>query len=154
MADIAGLLKSEITRLSNKVARQHFAPLRATVTAQRREITALKRQITALEQQISRLQRRESQAAPAAAPAEQGPRHRFVAKGFRSLRERLGLTADEMGALVGVSGQSVYNWEHQKAKPRARQLAAIAELRGLGKKEARARLEALSAANPQAPAES
>lgn len=142
MADIAGLLKSEITRLSNKVARQHFAPLRAAATAQRHQIAELKRQVAALEKQIGAVQRRSKSEAAAKPESEEGPNIRFVAKGFRTLRERLGLTAEEMGQLIGVSGQSVYNWEHEKARPRARQLAAIAELRGIGKKEARARLEA------------
>lgn len=141
MADIAGLLKSEITRLSNKVVRQHFAPLRAAATAQRHQIAELKRQIAALEKQVGAVQRRTKTVAEAAPESENGPNIRFVAKGFRTLRERLGLTAEEMGQLIGVSGQSVYNWEHEKARPRARQLAAIAELRSIGKKEARARLE-------------
>lgn len=145
MADIAGLLKSEITRLSGKVVRQHFAPLRAATTAQRHQIAALKRQIAALEKKIAKVQRSDKPIGSDKTEADEGPSFRFVAKGFRTLRERLGLTADEMGLLVGVSGQSVYNWEHQKAKPRTRQLAAIAELRSLGKKQARARLEALSA---------
>lgn len=147
MADIAGLLKSEITRLANKVARQHFAPLRTAVTTQRHQIAELKRQIAALEKQIARVQRQDKPAGRAPAEADDAPSYRFVAKGFRTLRERLGLSADDMGLLIGVSGQSVYNWEHQKAKPRARQLAAIAELRGIGKKEAHARVEA--AANPR-----
>jgi DNA-binding XRE family transcriptional regulator/uncharacterized coiled-coil protein SlyX len=145
MADIAGLLKSEITRLSNKVARQHFGPLRAAVTAQRHQIASLKREIAALEKKIGKVQRRDKPASSEREESADAQSFRFVAKGFRTLRERLGLTAEEMGQLIGVSGQSVYNWEHQKAKPRARQLASIAELRGLGKKQARARLEALNA---------
>ena len=49
-----------------------------------------------------------------------------------------------MARLLGVSGQSVYKWELGKARPRARQLEAIAALRGVGKREVNARLEALS----------
>jgi DNA-binding transcriptional regulator YiaG len=52
----------------------------------------------------------------------------------------MGLSAAEFAALIGVSGQSVYKWEHGEARPRARQLEAIAALRGIGKREAAARL--------------
>jgi DNA-binding XRE family transcriptional regulator len=36
---------------------------------------------------------------------------RFVAKGFKSLRQRLGFSAAQIGKLLGVSEQSIYNWE-------------------------------------------
>ena len=71
---------------------------------------------------------------------------RFVAKGLRSLRTRLGLSAGDFGTLAGVSGQSIYNWESGKAVPRKSQLAALASLRALGKREAAARLEAATSA--------
>ena len=50
-------------------------------------------------------------------------------------------SAADFATLLGVSGQSVYKWEHGEARPRARQLEAIAALRGIGKREAAARLE-------------
>ena len=53
------------------------------------------------------------------------------------------MSAAEFAALVGVSGQSIYKWEHGEARPRAKQLEAIAALRGMGKREAAARLEQL-----------
>jgi DNA-binding transcriptional regulator YiaG len=49
-----------------------------------------------------------------------------------------------MGALVGVSAQTVYNWEAGKSRPRQQQLAAIAAIRKLGKREAQARLASLT----------
>ena len=61
-------------------------------------------------------------------------------------RERLGLSAEDFGKLLGVSAQSIYNWEHEKARPRAEQLAKVAALRGIGKREAKARLDQLGAA--------
>ena len=72
-----------------------------------------------------------------------GKQRRFSATRFASQRRKLGLSAADFGALLGVSGQSVYKWEHGEARPRARQLEAIAELRGIGKREAAARLEKL-----------
>jgi len=44
----------------------------------------------------------------------------------------------------GVSGLSIYNWEKGKAKPRKEQVATLAALRGITKREAAARLEQLS----------
>ncbi len=68
---------------------------------------------------------------------------RFTAKGLRSQRERLGLSAAEYGKLIGVTDQTVYNWEHETARPRKQQVGLIASLRHMGKREARARLEQL-----------
>jgi len=67
---------------------------------------------------------------------------RFRVGGFASLRKKLGLSAAEMGKLVGVSAQSVYHWETGKSRPRASQLASIAAVRKLGKREVAARLSA------------
>ena len=44
---------------------------------------------------------------------------------------------------MGVTGQTIYTWEQEKSKPRESQLAGIAEVRGLGKREALHRLELL-----------
>ena len=58
-------------------------------------------------------------------------------------RKRLGLSAANFGLLVGATGQSVYAWEAGKAKPRAQNLAAIAALRGVGKREVAKKLAEL-----------
>jgi len=63
-----------------------------------------------------------------------------VGTGFATLRKKLGLTANEMGTLIGVSGQSIYKWEQGKAKPRASQLQAIAVARKMGKRDVAAKL--------------
>jgi transcriptional regulator with XRE-family HTH domain len=55
-------------------------------------------------------------------------------------RRRLGLSAAKLGLLVGASGQSIYQWETGKAQPRSKSLAAIVELRGIGKEEAASEL--------------
>ena len=65
-------------------------------------------------------------------------------KGLRSHRARLGLSAEEYGRLVGVSAQTIYSWERQTSTPRAAQRASLAAVRGLGKREAHARLEAVT----------
>ena len=45
---------------------------------------------------------------------------------------------------VGVSGLTIYNWEHEKSRPRQAQLAALVAVRGIGKREALMKLAELT----------
>jgi DNA-binding transcriptional regulator YiaG len=80
-----------------------------------------------------------------AVEAEETTKHRFSAKSFAAQRQKLGISAAKMGALVGVSAQTIYHWESGKSRPRKPQLAKIASVRELGKKQAKARLERMKA---------
>ena len=141
MANIGALLKSEISRLSRREVRREVQPLRKFAAAYRREIAALKRTVAALDRRakslakVATLKNGESR-------VSDETQTRFVAKGLVSLRKRLGLSAAELARLLGVSMQSVYNWEHKKATPRKEQVTAIAALRSIGKREAHQRLNA------------
>jgi len=146
MPNIASILKSEISRVARKELRGETQALKKAVAVFRSEIASLKRRSQALEQEVGRLRKAGSKPAPAPTlnsddSATQGLR--FSAKGFASARQRLGLSAEECGLLVGASAQSIYNWEKGGQRPRAKHLPAIAALRTLGKKEAAARLAAL-----------
>ena len=130
---------------ARKCARE-TAGLKKAISSYRSEIAALKRRAQALESELRRLSKATGKSAPAAADGE-APRRaqRFSPKGLASQRKRLGLSAHECGLLVGASGQSIYNWEDGKARPRAKHLQALAALRGMGKKDAAARLSELRA---------
>jgi len=79
-----------------------------------------------------------------AAPKESAAKAvRFSPKWVKADRQRLGLSAKDYGALVGVSILTIYSWESGKSRPRAERLAAWAEVRGIGKREAQRRLELL-----------
>jgi DNA-binding transcriptional regulator YiaG len=145
MPNIASLLKSEISRIARKEIKAEVTALRKAATTHRSEIAALKRRVQSLEQQVKRVGRTASRQAPAAPADDDSSANglRFSAKGLKSLRQRLGLSAAECGLLVGASDQSIYKWEEGKVRPRARHLPAIAALRGLGKKEVAAKLQAL-----------
>jgi DNA-binding transcriptional regulator YiaG len=145
MSNITAAIKTEIERLSKKVVRQHVDPLSAASKSYRRDISALKKQVGALEKEVVKLRRSAAPKASKEVASETETNFRFVAKGFKSLRERLGLSADDIGLLLGVSAQSVYNWEHGKTTPRSTQLPVIAAIRGIGKKQALARLEQVTA---------
>ncbi len=62
---------------------------------------------------------------------------------MKAQRSRLGLSAADYGKLVGVSGLTIYNWEHEKARPRKAQLTALVAVRGIGKREALLKLAEL-----------
>jgi DNA-binding transcriptional regulator YiaG len=141
MPNLSSVLKSEITRLARKEIKVALDPLRKSNAAHRREIAELKRQVTSLQREIKAVSKPARTSSPA---GEKSPATtRFVPKGLKSLRARLGLSAADFGLLVGASGQSIYNWETGKAVPRGSQQAALAAVRGLGKREAAKRLEAL-----------
>ena len=139
MPNIGTLLKSEIARICRREIRKEVGGVRKASAAYRREIAALKRDLAAVRRQSGELAKRAASTAktPAAAP---GRPVRFVAKGLRTLRARLGLSQAQLARLLNVSDQSVYNWEGKKATPRREQLEAIVALRALGKREAQQRL--------------
>jgi DNA-binding transcriptional regulator YiaG len=145
MPNIANVLKSEIARVARKEVRAETRDLKNAIAPYRAQIADLKRRTRELEMQIRRLGKASAKVASAgAADTDPGERSlRFSAKGLATQRKRLGLSAQAFGALIGASGQSVYKWEEGKTRPRARHLPRIAELRGIGKKEAAARLAAL-----------
>lgn len=143
MTNIASLLKTEISRLARKEVRAETGSLKKSVSMYRADIAALKRRAQAMELELRRLRKAHAQAVPVKVQAKPSQNLRFTAKGLASQRRRLGLSASDVGLLVGASGQSIYNWEEGKAHPRAKHLPAIAALRTMGKKEASARLASL-----------
>jgi transcriptional regulator with XRE-family HTH domain len=70
----------------------------------------------------------------------------------KAQRERTGLSAADYAKLVGVSALTIYNWEQGKTRPRQEQLAALVAIRGIGKREALAKLELLEAKERKAAA--
>ena len=135
MPNIASALKSEIARISRKEIRAEVDGLKKAVARYRSEIAALKRQSQTLEQELRRL--RKAQPRETRVEVEDsGKSLRFSGKGLAAQRRRLGLSADACGLLIGASGQSIYNWETGKARPRAQHMAAIVAMRGLSKTQA------------------
>ena len=142
MSNFNSVLKGEIARVARKEIRNVADPLRKANASYRREIAELKRQVLVLQKELRSLSKVPRASAPVAADIQTNTR--FRAKGLKSLRARLGLSAADFGRLVGASGQSIYNWKGGKAVPRASQQAALVSVRGLGKREAAKRLEALA----------
>ena len=143
MPNIASVFKEEISRVARREVRSELLGLKKAAGAHRGEIAALKRRVQALEQALRRLSKASTRGAAVAAADESQQALRFSAKGLTSHRQRLGLSAEDCGLLVGASGQSIYKWEAGKARPRAKHLPALMALRTLGKKAAVARLASL-----------
>jgi DNA-binding XRE family transcriptional regulator len=138
--NIAVALKSEISRVSRKELKAETQALKTASTQYRSDIAALKRRVTELERLVSRLGKVQVKNVVVSAASDAPTKVRFSAKGFASLRKKLGITSAEMGQLIGVSDQSVYKYEKGEVQPRQATLEAIAGLRGLGKRSVAERL--------------
>ncbi|HSV84699.1 MAG TPA: helix-turn-helix transcriptional regulator [Ramlibacter sp.] len=145
MPNIAVVLKEEIARLARKEIRAETQEFRKASAQYRAHIAALRRRVDALERQVKRVGKAAGRAVVAADDDDQesGTPRRFSATRLAAQRRKLGLSAADFATLLGVSGQSIYKWEHGESRPRARQLEAIAALRGVGKREAAERLAKL-----------
>jgi DNA-binding transcriptional regulator YiaG len=136
MSTFANQLKSEIARIAKKENKAENAALKKASSQYRSDIAALKRRMTSLESMLGKISKQSANATVHLEASDVDEKSlRFRVAGFASLRKKLGVTANEMGTLLGVSGQSVYKWEQGKAKPRASQMHAIAAVRKLGKKQ-------------------
>ena len=143
MPSIATALKDEVTRVARKVVRSETADLKKASARYRRDIAALKREVATLSKTVALLEKKIlSKPLKEEAPAEVVP-VRLTAKGLRSSRKRLKLSAAQYAKLVGVSAPTIHNWERETSRPGKSHLPALAALRGIGRKEALARLEQL-----------
>lgn len=140
MPNIASVLKQEIARIARKEARAQTSGLKRASVQYRRNISALRSQVANLERRLAVVSKSRPQ--NSAGAEDLGNKPRFVPKGLRSLRKRLGLTIAELAGLLGVSSQSIYNWERRITRPRAEQLKMLGELRSMGKREVTRRLQA------------
>jgi len=154
VSNIASVFKDEVARQVRRQLRGETESLKKASNRYRSDIAALKRRIDALEKQVSHLEKSAKANAPPAATVDPDTKLRFKpqaklrfkAQGIRAQRTRLDLSAPEMGALIGVSAQTIYNWETGKTRPRPEQMPAIAAVRKMGKREAKARLDQPQAA--------
>jgi len=142
MPNIAAVLKEEIRRLAKKEIKAQVGTTKQAVVKYRSDIAKLKRVLTQQEREIKLLKKQQGQPQAEEEPLESV---RYSARSVKAQRQRLGLSAADYGKLVGVSGITIYNWEHEKARPRKAQLAALVAVRGIGKREALMKLAELEA---------
>jgi len=151
MPDIRQVLREEILRLTRKEVRDALAGVQRENRELRRAITELRRRLAAVERNGASAvpaSRRGPVAPPSAEEAlsvsvdESALGARINSKMIKRMRERLGLTQAALAALLGVSAQTVYQWERKNGplQLRGRTRAAVVEVRSLGKREAMRRL--------------
>ena len=142
--NIATALKSEISRVARKEFRTETQQLKKAAAQYRTDIATLKRRLAELETKVGRLGEEPKKKPLIDTLASTPQRLTFKGSTLAAQRARLGLSVDALGAILGVSGQSVRKWEQGKATPRASQLPAIRAIAKMGK---RAIAEKLRAAN-------
>lgn len=143
MPNIGTILKQEITRLARRELRAELLATKKASAQYRHAIATLRSKVASLEKQVSQFERRAAKGVSAPTPEATGSPVRFGAKGLKALRARLGLSAAELGKVLGVTGQSIYNWELGNARPRAEQIQKIVALRAVGKRDVAKYLEGL-----------
>lgn len=146
MPDIASALKSEIARIARREARSETAEIKRGSAQHRAHIAGLRRRIDELERALKQASKQHAERNTVPANADEndsGVQRRFSPTRLAATRKKLGLSAADFGSLIGVTGQSIYKWEAGAARPRAKQLQALAAVRGIGKREAAARLRLL-----------
>lgn len=135
MSNIASILKAEISRVARKEVRAELETLKKASALHRSAIVALRRQTDGLQKELRRSIKASTRDMPTNGPQEDGepgPARRFSASRLAAHRGKLSLSAAAYGKLAGVSGQTIYNWEQGKARPRAAQLENLAKVRDLG----------------------
>jgi len=145
MPDITSILKAEISRVARKEVRAEIETLKKASTSYRSAIADLRRQVATLEKELRRVGKGAARQAAAETPDDadgSDTKRRFSAARLAAHRAKLGLSAANYGALVGVSGQTIYHWEQGKARPRAAQLESLATVRSLGARDIAERLAA------------
>ena len=140
------MLKQEIARVARREVRRETAAFKKALAAHRSDIAALRRRAVELERQLRAAARSTAAAAPAANDESIPEGIRFSAKRLAGHRKRLGLSAGDLGLLLGVSSQTIYNWESGKARPHRKFMPTLVALRSVGKRETLAHLEEVKAA--------
>lgn len=142
MPNFAQAIKAEIMRLSRKEVKAAVNPVRKSNFLLKKVVAELKRNVAALEAAQKRLLTSAEKEKPRVSP-EEAKKIRATSRGIRILRRKLKLSQDSFAKLLGVSSQAVYAMEHKEGRLRLRPatLANLLAARGMGKREAKRRLE-------------
>ena len=145
MSNLTEALRSEIRRLARREITAELKTLKKQSTQQRRTIAELKRTVSTLRKQTGFLEKQERRRVGRPSVEAEVSDVRFSPTWLKSHRAKIGFSQADYAALIGVSPLTVYNWEQERTRPREKQLAALAAVRKLGKREARRRIELLRA---------
>jgi DNA-binding transcriptional regulator YiaG len=143
MPNLTSILRAEISRIARREIKSESDGMKKANARYRSDIAQLKRQVAVLEQQVKKLEKTSTKKvspSPKEAPTQDGRATRFSAPGLKKLRERLELSAPVLASILGVSSQSIYNWEQGVSRPNKELIGNIAILKKMGKREVQQRL--------------
>src|SRR5476651_1870248 len=112
MPNIVVTFRQEITRLARREIRSQTQGLRKASAQFRREIAELRRYTSEFKSEVARLQRRIGKDVALPIAKAESAKLRFSAKSVVARRRSLGISAADYGKLVGVTGHTIYKWEH------------------------------------------
>lgn len=141
MANLNSVLNERIARIARKEIKSGTGSTRRLAVQHRRDLAALKRQIQDLTRRLAFVETQAKRTIAQEPSKQLAEGARFSPRSVRAQRNRLGLSAEKFGKLLGVTGLTVYSWEAGKFRPRKEQLAKLVAVRKMGKREANKRLE-------------
>jgi DNA-binding transcriptional regulator YiaG len=149
MVNLNSVLNERIARIARKEIRARTGATRKATVRYRGDIAALKRKMASLGKMVAFLEAREKKRASQLPSPSRVEGIRFRSDGLKSHRAKLELSAKEYGRLLGgVSPKTIYLWESGVSRPRRAQVARLAALRGIGKREALRQLALLGGKKP------
>ncbi|MHB1156118.1 MAG: helix-turn-helix transcriptional regulator [Phycisphaerales bacterium] len=141
MANFTKTFRDEVARLTRRALSTELGQLKHAGAQHRRDLASLKRDNAKLLRKVAFLEKQEARrVADAPEPAASAKTVRYSAAWLKKHREKIGFGAEDYAKLIGCSAQSIYMWEQGKTKPRAAQLAKLAAIRGIRRREADAML--------------
>ena len=140
MADIKQVFSDEVRRLARKEVKLAVVPLLKLVAEQKQLIRELKRELAAVKKDLPE---KEEPVQIIEVDSDDNNKRRLNAAGIIRIRTKLDLTQGKFAALLGVSTHTVSMWELDKVSPRANMKKRICQLRTMGKRDLKKRLEML-----------
>lgn len=155
MADFVKALKNEISKVARKEIKVVASELKSDVVKLKKTVSSLRKEVAALNRENKKLQRQVALNSAKREQVEQTQveenldKIRVTGSMILKLRKRLKLSQGDLAILLGVTGQSVYQWERREGESlrnmRSAPKLALVKVRKLSVAEARAMLAEMSA---------
>jgi DNA-binding transcriptional regulator YiaG len=144
MPNYTTVLNEEIARIAKKEVKAAVDPILARAIELKKKVAALTKQNAELAARLDDLEQLlgiEPLIDPSAVSEEEIKKSRITPKYISNIRKKLGLSKNEMAAVLEINPNSIYLWETGRATPRNEAKAKLIQLREMGKKEVRALLD-------------
>ncbi len=138
MSNLNLVFRKEVSRIVSRETRSVVDPLIVKVLALKKEIAEQKQMLKVLVENAG-LQNRivsvKDKIKPI--PEEDLENVRIGGKLIKKMRSKFKMTRDVLAKMLGVSQNSVYQWESGRVRPRKQVIARLVALRNMGKKDIR-----------------